>query len=147
MSVYGHFQTEICIGPQCKIKIYNPSNSKLCSEILAIVDSGAVATCIPESNIQSIGNLVKGQDVRTKDFNNGTKSRETYHINIRIPGTQPDIMCVRVISVPGKKYAVIGRDILNKFKVVLDAPNNQWILNCNGSCDLTSPAEPTAVVN
>ena len=134
MSVYGFLQTRIYPGPQCSVEIYNPSNPRQHVEIHAIVDSGAVLTCIPKRTILEVGNLVRDRDVCVSGANNNDL-RETYYVGIRLPDFQADIPLLRIISIPNKPYVYIGRDIINKYKIALDARNSVWKLNCRARCN------------
>lgn len=143
MFSYGYLQTNICPSPECSLQVYNPSNSQRSRSVNAVVDTGAVMTCIPESVIRRIGNLVKGENVDMQDANGNKQSKETYFVNLRIGMYEfPDF---RVIILPSKKYALIGRDVLNQQKIMLDGQCEEWRLNCEGNCEVPSliiPGEP-----
>jgi hypothetical protein len=135
MFSYGNIQNPNCPGPECFITIVNPSSSSNISQVEAIVDSGAVMTCVPESIIQRLGNLIYSR-VTMQDASGSLSDRITYFVNIEITDDR-NFQNLEVIAIP-KRYALIGRDILNQNKVVLYAQQQQWILNCQRSCGIAS---------
>lgn len=132
MLTYGNSQTDLIIGPECYVTICNPSNKKSIS-VIAIVDSGAALTCIPKQTLERLGNIVRGEDVDMMDANGNSRKTKTYFIDIII-GNYP-LPNSRILEIPPKRYALIGRDILNTYKVMLNARTSEWRLNCGGSCD------------
>lgn len=123
--------------PECSISVSNPSKLSKSCNINAIVDSGADMTCIPESVIQDLGNLIKST-IGLRDANGRVVDRDTYVVELTI--FLDVVKRVEVISIP-KDHALIGRDILNEYKLVLDAPSTIWGLNCREICESTSPRE------
>lgn len=130
MPTYGTLQTRVRVGPECSIKILNPSSDTLSCELGAIIDSGAVMTCIPSSHLQRIGNLVRGRDISLLDANGRGVTQETYYINLNFPDFEATIEEVRIISLPDKAYALIGRDILNMYKLAFNGRGKAWALEC-----------------
>ena len=128
MFIYGSLQTQTRLSPQTTIQVHDPLNNSQHCEANAIVDTGAVMTCIPESEIKKLGiNRSGAYRIRlVRDANGNIQERKTYFINISIANYE--YKGIEVISI-SKKYALIGRDILNQHKVVLDAPIQRWGLN------------------
>ena len=128
MFTYGRLQTSNPLSPETFIQLYNPFNDSQNCHTNAIVDTGAVMTCIPESTIVQLGSSLAYNTVLLKDANGNTEERMTYWINIILADNE--YKNIEVIAVP-KGYALIGRDILNRHKVVLNAPGRSWGLGCN----------------
>ncbi|MFM6407550.1 MAG: hypothetical protein ACKPGT_23905, partial [Microcystis sp.] len=68
---------------------------------------------------------------RVRDANNNVVLRKSYILNITIGNYTFNDLEVIGFS---KSYALLGCDILNQSKIMLDAPNNRWIYNCPGKC-------------
>ncbi len=119
---YGYIQNKEFAGPETSLKVLNPSDSSKTVTVAAVVDSAAVMTCIPESQVQQLGNL-NYSSIQIRDLNNTIAEKRTYIIDIELNNHR--FSNVEVIAI-SKDYALIGRDILNKFKIILDAPNLQW---------------------
>ena len=135
MIEYGSLQTNRVLGPQCLIHIYNPSDASTGLDISAIIDSGAPATCIPEECVRQLGNLVRLPPVDLKTSTNEIFSAKVYIIGLRFPEFEASFPDLMVISIPNIKYARIGRDILNRYKVVMDGPSSIFRLSCNLACN------------
>lgn len=134
MFDYGTLQTELRTGPQCVVTVSNPYgvDSDISASVNAIVDTGAAMSCIPESIIRELGNLVRDDNLNMRDANGGIASKRTFIVELRIGGVNiPDD--IRVVETTGK-YILIGRDVLNHYKVVLDGRFGVWMLNCERSC-------------
>jgi predicted aspartyl protease len=119
--------------PELSVRVRNPQrrgDSNSLVSIDAFIDSGADMTCIPQSTLQNLGNLPKGH-VTVQGINDKRKVT-TYFVDIEI--VDDELLRIEVVAAPHSK-AVIGRDILNKYKVVLNGPNNNWKLNCTRNCD------------
>jgi hypothetical protein len=134
MIKYGMLQNDKVPGPQSLIQIYNPSHASTELYISATIDSGAVATCIPEECVRDLGNLVRMPPVNIKT-SYGSLSAEVYIIGLRFPEFEASFPDLRVISIPNIRYAIIGRDILNQYKVVMDGPSSIFRLSCNLACN------------
>ena len=126
MFIYGTLQSYTYLSPQTSIQLSNPSNNSKSLPVDAIVDTGAVMTCIPESAIIQLGESLVYSTITVRDINRNFQERKTYFINISI--ADYEYRNIEVVAIP-KKYALIGRDILNRHKIILDAPNEKWSIS------------------
>lgn len=108
-----------------------PGDRSLNSWAKAIVDTGAAMTSVPVSIIDDLGrtNLIANVTaVKAALHNRGSKSYvETYIIDISLGNCYFPKM--KVLVLPGMDYALIGRDILNNYKITFDAQNDLWKVN------------------
>ncbi len=125
MFCYGNLQTNIRPSPEVSIQVCNPLNDSLKSNVSAIVDTGAFMTCLPQSIIQQLGKLPYSQ-IGVQGPIGKPVNRKTYHVHIKIAEHVDQV--VEVLAIP-REYALIGRDILNRHKVVLDGPDQKWGFN------------------
>lgn len=111
-------------SPVALIEVSNPSNSTIRVEgIKAIVETGAGVTCIPESVIERLGPL-NYTVIRVRSPLDGKNiiSKKLHKVTIKFGEESHE---VEVLSI-SRNYALIGRDILNQHKIILDAPNEVW---------------------
>ncbi len=132
MFDYSRLQNSRCLGPECSIQVENPSEPSRSCKVRAIVDTGAVMTLVPKSELEQLGNVKDYGRVYVRDANDNVERKKTYLINIRI--ADYEFSSIEVVVSP-KPYALIGRDILNQHKVMLNAPELIGRLDCQGSCD------------
>ncbi len=108
-------------APTCLMTIFSRS-SDLMTRIEMIVDSGAEITCIPEALIPSLGKLKKGE-VTAESFSGETYDRISYFIEIEFLGKRFKNLEVVPVDVD---HGYLGRDVLNHFRLILDAPQASW---------------------
>jgi hypothetical protein len=131
-------------GPECQIYISDPSKDNSSKILLnAIIDTGASRTLIPKIYIDLLRIAdIKGEEIKVRS--SGSKGRpeqlSTHWIDIILIGNQDcrhQIDPIPVGAKPDLKYALIGRDILNKMKIVLlgsqdrAASLGEWRINCS----------------
>ncbi len=140
MFNYGNTQHPQCISPDAQLEIINPAKPSQNDKVNAIVDSGAMITCLPESTVNNIGEL-EYDIVEARTANGKIVSLKKYIVHITISNDdnsnscQHEVQDIAVLAIPNKGYALIGRDIINDYKVVLDAPKGQWGLRCMEYCE------------
>jgi hypothetical protein len=137
--MYGNTQHPHCLSPEAQLEIVNPTNPTQKYRVKAIVDSGSVITCLPESVIQRFGGLEYTPVLaNTADGKELVLKKYTVHItltnNDNSNSYEHEVREIKVLAIPGKEYALIGRDIINHHKVVLDAPAKKWGLKCQEYC-------------
>lgn len=110
-------------SPIARIEVLNPNSSeKRVENVKAILDTGSGITSIPESIIEKLGALSYTVIRIRSPLENKTISKKLLLVKIEFDGKPHE---VKVLGIP-KDYAVIGRDILNQYKIILDAPNQVW---------------------
>ncbi|WXG39451.1 MAG: retroviral-like aspartic protease family protein [Candidatus Freyarchaeum deiterrae] len=105
-------------APTIKVTIFNPISGNNV-QYYGILDTGADDTAIPSNLIAELGL----QKVRKKDYIDvyGRLVKEwTYYINVDFNNFLLEF--IEVVALP-QDEVIIGRDILNNFKIVLDGKN------------------------
>lgn len=124
MHKYGSIQSKAVFSPQLIITVSSPKNNTLIGDVEAVVDSGAVMTCIPVRVIESLNE--NELEISTKIVSSATGNaieKITYIVNIIF--SNHEYKDIEVIPLE-KNYALIGRDILNKHKINLNGPQKKW---------------------
>lgn len=134
---YGYTQNSDFPSPEAFIRLSNPGDSTKMTSLLGIVDSGAVMTCIPESKIANLGNL-EYSTIEVCDANGNWYGRKTYLVNLFLENQVFGEL--EVIALP-KNFALIGRDILNRNKIMLNASRDIWIYACSETCPFEEGSE------
>jgi predicted aspartyl protease len=124
----GHYEqiqdNHSCPSPIARIEVSNPYDSKnKLKNVKAILETGAGVTSIPESIIKELGSLQYTTiSVRSLLDRNRIISKRLYSIIIELDGQENE---VEVLTIP-RDYAIIGRDILNQYKITLNGPEETW---------------------
>jgi predicted aspartyl protease len=111
-------------SPIARIEVSNPYDSKnKLKNVKAILETGAGVTSIPESIIKELGSLQYTTiSVRSLLDRNRIISKRLYSVIIELDGQENE---VEVLTIP-RDYAIIGRDILNQYKITLNGPEETW---------------------
>ncbi len=140
MFDYGNTQHPNHVSPDALLQIINPNDLTRKEEICGIVDTGSVITVLPKFIVDHLGGVDYGQAKATTA--NGEKiTLRKYRVHIVVMNHNSRDLYgqgfreIDVLAMPKKKYALIGRDIINQFKVFLDAPKGKWGLRCIGYCE------------
>jgi hypothetical protein len=122
---YERIQDPLSIpSPIARIEVLNPNSSEnRVKNVKAILDTGAGITSIPKSIIEKLGALnYTVIRIRSPLDRNNILSRKLCRVIIEFDGQENE---VEVLDIQ-KDYAIIGRDILNKYKITLNGPEEAW---------------------
>jgi predicted aspartyl protease len=100
------------------VRFASPSGAEL-PPVPALLDTGADRTIIPAAVAEALG-LEKGREVKMGGIGGTTTVMASYYAVIRIHELPP-IDC-EVFATLGESIALLGRDVLNQFRIVLDGP-------------------------
>ena len=105
-------------APSLKVKLTKPfSNRSL--ELQAKLDTGADITVLPQHAIGEL-RLIPASRISISSFNGREVWRYTYFVNLSFHNFE--YRMVEVISAK-RRDALLGRDVLNRLKAVLDGKN------------------------
>src|SRR6267143_5104379 len=107
-------------APACNITVsWNGRNET----VLALIDSGAAGTTIPASIAKKLGLAIRNKQ-EVSGATGGSKMVNEHVVNLHILGLPfPSHV---VWGLPDRPYALIGRDILNRYKTILDGPTSEY---------------------
>ncbi len=137
MYNYGNLQSPLLVGPEAKIKISHPVDSKAEITINAIIDTGAVFTAVPEFVIEQLQSLSpsplsKSLPILAKGPFGNPINLSTYWLCLTLVnnnGATDYAASLKIAALPNKCYAIIGRDILNSRKVILNTYPEFWSMH------------------
>ncbi|MEX2186630.1 MAG: retropepsin-like aspartic protease [Pirellulales bacterium] len=100
------------------VRFVSPDGIEL-PPVPALMDTGADRTIIPSAIAEGL-QLRKGREVELGGIGGTTIVMASYYVTIRIHDLPP-IEC-EVFATLGERHALLGRDVLNHFRVLLDGP-------------------------
>ena len=103
-------------------------NSPDPKRLRALIDTGAPFCVIPERLKDSL-KLCKIDEIPIQDYNDRIieDNAPVYSVHMTIPPLQPVI--AQVITRESNEYAIIGRDVINQWVLMLDGPGLKVILH------------------
>lgn len=109
-------------APALNVKIQNPAKPHLKRKKNALLDSGAYKTVIPDDLIRKLKLLRAGEE-HPKGYKGPRQKHWTYIVTLEFNGFLYDY--IEVIAVK-RKNVLLGRDILNRTKLLLDGKNRKF---------------------
>ncbi len=89
-------------------------------EVPALIDTGADLTVIPGRLVDDLG-LIPFDSVSAIGFGGQLLALPTYMVVVCIRGLNP--ITIKVLASYDEHYSLLGRDVLNRFRLSLDGPN------------------------
>jgi predicted aspartyl protease len=119
MIRYNYNQQVQPPAPFIYIEVTAPTQPTRAERIPALIDIGADITAIPQRLVNQLS-LVKFSEVGVGGFRSDAEPADTFLVTLQIH--EWHIEAIEVVSDNGG-YALLGRDVLNQFLLVLDGPN------------------------
>jgi clan AA aspartic protease len=110
-------------APSLIVKLTKPLSDRSL-EIQAKLDTGADMTILPQDAIDELG-LIPSSYVYVQSFDGRRVLRYTYLVNISFQNFEYKM--IEVIGVK-RRDALLGRDILNRLKIILDGKNLEFTM-------------------
>lgn len=122
---YGLADSNSFPGPEIGLMAESTTEPSLLSEeVRGILDTGADKTCLPLRLIEQLDpNTLECSFVCVNGPFGKVEQRYTFFVNIILNNCRFDN--IEIIPIE-RDYALIGRDILNRYRIVLDGPNRNW---------------------
>ncbi len=106
-------------APVVPIGIANPDDGRPPLRVQALIDSGSDATLIPLTMLQQVG-VYSGEQVSFRGVTGSRVIADAFRVVIHMPaGTAYG---VRAIATRGSEEIILGRDVLNQWRITLDCP-------------------------
>jgi predicted aspartyl protease len=107
-------------GPFVHVALSVPGESPQLTAHAAHLDTGAYKTVIPQGSVDQLG-LLRVRECQVEGLDGVVVVLPTYLVEIAIKDLSPVV--AEVLASPGEQYVLLGRDMLNRFKITLDGPN------------------------
>lgn len=107
-------------APVIPVTVSSPDGARSLGGIEALLDTGADQTILPLSLAAQLNPPVVGQ-VAARGFGGQPYLLDVYRVLVEVPGVVSTLLDVPAHS--GESYILLGRDVLNQFRVTFDGPN------------------------
>src|SRR5262245_36977819 len=106
-------------APYVYVILRPPSEDGPSREVPALVDTGADTTVVPLEVVEAL-DLPQIGVVRTAGFGGRVDLIPSHLVRLRVRGLAES--AVKVLASPDESYVLLGRDVLNQFRLTLDGP-------------------------
>jgi len=107
-------------APFVHVSLRTPGDGPSLDNVPAQVDTAADRTVIPGGLVAQLG-LVPLDELRVAGFGGQVLIVLTYLVEVTLRGQSPRF--IEVIAHEGEPYVLLGRDVLNHLRMVLDGPS------------------------
>jgi hypothetical protein len=109
-------------APVARVSLRHPDSGESIADVLMLIDSGADATLLPRSAVASLGLTGTGERYQLVAFDGTTNESEAVRAVLVFLNKTFGGRFLQVESEVG----VIGRNVLNRVRLVLDGPALNW---------------------
>jgi hypothetical protein len=109
-------------APIAMVVVRNPETGESVSDVPMLIDSGADATLLPKSAVESLGITGTGERYQLMAFDGTTSDSEVVRVHLVFMNKT---FRGRYLLIDGE-VGVIGRDVLNHVRLLLDGPARNW---------------------
>lgn len=106
-------------APFVHVTLRNPRSGEETVDLPAQVDPGADRTVIPSSAIQTLG-LLQLDEIPVGGLEGTVVTLPTFVVQLTVRHQTP--LLLEVIGGRNEKWILLGRDVLNCYRIVLDGP-------------------------
>jgi hypothetical protein len=109
-------------APVARVTLRHPDNGQSIADVPMLIDSGADATLLPRAAVVSLGIMGTGEQFRLEAFDGSINESEAVHAVLVLLNKTFRGRFLQTESEVG----VIGRNILNHLRLLLDGPALSW---------------------
>lgn len=109
-------------APVAYVTLRNPATGVLLSDVPMLIDTGADATLLPSNAVDQLGISVEDSDFEVQVFDGEIKRLKLAKLELYLLGKKFSGEYLLV----DRPIGILGRNILNKIKILLDGPRTKW---------------------
>ncbi len=114
-----HYAAASPPAPSVLLNVSRPDGSRSVSNLAAIADTVADVTVLPLAKIAELG-LIQFDDEIILAFDGTSQTLPTYYVRLQVRDFPP--VELAMVGSDDVLDAVLGRDVLNRYKIILDGP-------------------------
>jgi predicted aspartyl protease len=110
-------------APVAYVTLRNPATGALLSEVPMLIDTGADATLLPLNAVEQLGiKTEEDTDFEVQVFDGQIKRLKSAKLELYILGKK----FAGEYLLIDRRIGILGRNILNNIRVLLDGPRRKW---------------------
>jgi len=119
MTLYLYNQQVTPPAPFVHVTIWSPITGAAMADCPAQLDIAADTTVIPHQAVDTL-DLDPLEQIPVMGFGGHIQSVSTFLVRLAIRDCEP--LVVRVLASEGEPFVLLGRDVLNRYRLLLDGP-------------------------
>ena len=119
MIVYSYNRQITPPAPFVHITVQRPDKAAAVPDVPAQLDTAADTTVVPASVVEILG-LVQLGEAEIMGFGGHITTVPTFLVSLAVREFEP--ILVKVLANPDEPCVLLGRDVLNQYRVLLDGP-------------------------
>lgn len=116
---YRYNQQVVPPGPYVHVNVGRVDVAETAKAVPALIDSGADRTVVPMPLVRDLG-LAQAGVIEAHGLNQISSTMPIYVVRIGIADLSMDP--IDVLAADGEPYVLLGRDVLNRYRITLDGP-------------------------
>jgi hypothetical protein len=116
---YGYVQQLQPPAPFVQVRLRNPVSGDELNDVPAQLDTAADRTLIPETLVETLA-LPQLGTLMIGGVGGVQQAMPTYPLLLAVHNLPPQT--IEVVASPGESWVLLGRDVLNVYRVLLDGP-------------------------
>jgi len=109
-------------APLARVTLRAIQTRKVIADVPMLIDSGSDLTLIPEASVAELGPHPGADKVELQGFDGRVTAARSVELDLIFLG----ITFRGRLAVVDSPVGVLGRNVLNRFAIVLDGPNLNW---------------------
>src|SRR5262245_41202494 len=109
-------------APVAYVTLRNPATGVLLSDVPMLIDTGADATLLPSNAVDELGISVEDSDFEVQVFDGEIKRLKLAKLELYLLGRK----FAGEYLLIDRHIGILGRNILNNVKILLDGPRGKW---------------------
>ncbi len=109
-------------APIARVTLRHPEGERSVADVPMLIDSGADATLLPKSAVESLGIIGTGERYQLMGFDGATSDSEVVRVGLVFMNK----MFRGRFLVIDAEVGVVGRNVLNNVRLLLDGPALYW---------------------
>lgn len=116
---YPYVEYGALLAPFVRVSVRCPQTGSRTEELPARIDTSSDRTVLPEPIVRALG-LAQMGTMSVAGFGHRISTVPTYAVEIIVRPQEP--VPVKAIASEGEGFVILGRDVLNRYRVLLGGP-------------------------
>jgi predicted aspartyl protease len=113
-------------APFVYVTLRSPDTAQVSGELPAQLDTGASRTVIPWAALEDLG-LIELDQISNIGVGGHVTTMPTFLVQLEI--RQLRALTLEIVAIKEEPYVLLGRDVLNNYRIVLDGPQLRLEIN------------------